>query len=96
VGCTVGGTLERGVDACTTSMAGRDGVEVVMCSMWLGTHSTGWLVCFASLRMVSVALAIRIKIQEDHEFIVTRATVAIALYLLHTDPTQQHCCQSGF
>jgi hypothetical protein len=45
--CATGGTLERGVDACTTGTAGRDGAEVVMCSMLLGTHSTGWLVCFA-------------------------------------------------
>jgi hypothetical protein len=36
------------------------------------------------------------KIQEDHEFIVTRATSAIALHLLCTDPTQQHHSQSGF
>jgi hypothetical protein len=35
-------------------------------------------------------------IQEDYEFIVTRATVAIALHLLRTDPTQQHRSQSGF
>jgi hypothetical protein len=35
-------------------------------------------------------------IQEDHEFIVTRATSAIALHLLRTDPTQQHHSQSGF
>jgi hypothetical protein len=36
------------------------------------------------------------RIQEDYEFIITRATIAIALYLLRTDPTQQHCSQSGF
>jgi hypothetical protein len=35
-------------------------------------------------------------IQEDHEFIVTRATSAIALHLLRTDPTQRHRSQSGF
>jgi hypothetical protein len=34
-------------------------------------------------------------IQEDHEFIVTRATSAIALHLLRTDPTQRHRSQSG-
>jgi hypothetical protein len=36
------------------------------------------------------------KIQEDHQFIVTRATSAIALHLLRTDPTQRHRSQSGF
>jgi hypothetical protein len=36
------------------------------------------------------------KIQEDHEFIVTRATSAIALHLLRTDPTQRYRSQSGF
>jgi hypothetical protein len=47
VGCTVGGTLERGVNASTPSVAGRDGAEVVACGVLLGTHSTGWFVCFA-------------------------------------------------
>jgi hypothetical protein len=47
VGCTARGTLERGVNASTPSVAGRDGAEVVACSMLLGAHSTGWFVCFA-------------------------------------------------
>jgi hypothetical protein len=47
VGCATGGILERGVDAGTPGAAGGDGVEVVMCSMLLGTHSAGWFVCFA-------------------------------------------------
>jgi hypothetical protein len=47
VGCTVGGTLKRGVNISTPGMAGRDGAEVVICGMLLGAHSTGWFVCFA-------------------------------------------------
>jgi hypothetical protein len=47
VGCTAGGTLERGVNTCTPGAAGRDRAEVVMCSMLLGAHSAGWFVCFA-------------------------------------------------
>jgi hypothetical protein len=44
---TVGGTLERGVDAGSSGAAGGDGTEVVTCSVLLGAHSTGWFVCFA-------------------------------------------------
>jgi hypothetical protein len=47
VGYTAGGTLERGVDAGTPGVAGRDGPEVVMCSMLLGAYSAGWFVWFA-------------------------------------------------
>jgi hypothetical protein len=47
VGCTAGGILERGVNASTPSTPGRDGAEVVTCSILLGTHSTGWFVCLA-------------------------------------------------
>jgi hypothetical protein len=47
VGCATGGTLEGGVNACTSGVAGRNGVGVVTCSMLLGTHSAGWFVCFA-------------------------------------------------
>jgi hypothetical protein len=47
VGYTIGGTFERGVDAGTPSVAGRDRAEVVACSMLLGAYSTGWFVCFA-------------------------------------------------
>jgi hypothetical protein len=47
VGCAAGGTPERGVNACTPGTAGRDRTEVVAYSMLLGTHSTGWFVCFA-------------------------------------------------
>jgi hypothetical protein len=36
------------------------------------------------------------KIQEDHEFIVTRTASVIALHRLHTDPTQWYHSQSGF
>jgi hypothetical protein len=34
-------------------------------------------------------------IQEDHEFIVTRATIAIALHLLHTDPPSDTAVSLG-
>jgi intracellular sulfur oxidation DsrE/DsrF family protein len=47
VGYAIGSILERGVNAGTPSMAGRDGVEVVICGISLGTYSTGWFVCFA-------------------------------------------------
>jgi hypothetical protein len=44
--CAAGGILERGVNASTPSRADRDRAEVVICGMLLGTHSTGWFVCF--------------------------------------------------
>jgi hypothetical protein len=34
-------------------------------------------------------------IQEDHEFMVTRATTAIALHLLHTDPPSDTAVSLG-
>jgi hypothetical protein len=46
VGCAAGGILERRVNASTPGMVGGDGAEVVTCGMLLGTHSTGWFVCF--------------------------------------------------
>jgi hypothetical protein len=47
VGCAAGGILETGVNTSPPGMVGRDGAEVVVCGMLLGTHSTGWFVCFA-------------------------------------------------
>jgi hypothetical protein len=47
VGYAAGGTLEGGVDACTSGMAGGDRAEVVACGMLLGAHRTYWFVCFA-------------------------------------------------
>jgi hypothetical protein len=58
VGCAARGTLEGGVDIGTPGMAGGDRVVVVLGSILLGAHGTGWFVCFAQCCMVSVALAV--------------------------------------
>jgi hypothetical protein len=47
VGYAAGGILERGVNASTPGVVGRDGAGVVTCGVLLGAHSIGWFVCFA-------------------------------------------------